>query len=160
MMILKLRHTIYCIYIMKCPYCAHPGSRVTDKRKSPEGTRRRRECKKCKKRFTTHEKVVKLEMCVLKKDGSREKFQRDKLEKGVKKAFEKRQVDEESIDKMIDIIERQLMKRGKKDVKSSVIGELVVKKIKKLDNVAYIRFASVYKDFNDIKDFHTVLKEV
>ena len=145
---------------MDCPYCAHSDSRVTNKRKSPEGIRRRRECKKCKKRFTTSERVVKLEICVLKKDGSREKFNREKLEKGIKKSFEKRPVDEEKINKMINNIERQLMKKGKRDVRSSVIGELVIRKIKKLDNVAYVRFASVYKDFNNINDFHSVLKEV
>jgi len=141
------------IEIMNCPYCLNKSSKVTDKRPSGEGTRRRRECLKCKKRFTTHEKVVSNDIYVIKKDDSREKFDRDKMGKGVEKAFEKRPVEKEKIDKMINEIDEQIRKRGKKEIKSSVIGELVMKKIKKLDNVAYIRFASVYRNFQDMSDF-------
>jgi len=144
---------------MKCPYCLHEESKVTNKRGSPNGIRRRRECLKCKKRFTTYEKIEKEDFYVAKKDGRREKFSREKLEKGIEKAFEKRPVPKEKIDKMINEIEEQLGKRGK-EVKSTVIGELVMKKIKKLDHVAYIRFASVYRDFKDIKDFKRGLKEL
>jgi len=131
---------------------------VTDKRESPEGIRRRRECLKCKKRFTTYEKVVRSEFNVVKKDGSHEKFNREKLERGIDKAFEKRPVPKDKIDKLINEIEEQLRKKGKKEIKSSLIGEIIMKKIKKLDNVAYIRFASVYRDFQDIKDFKAELR--
>jgi transcriptional repressor NrdR len=144
---------------MKCPHCSHEESRVTNKRESPNGIRRRRECLKCKKRFTTYEKTEIGDFYVVKKDGRREKFSREKLEHGIEKAFEKRPVSKEKIDKMINEIEEQLRKRGK-EVKSSVIGELTMKKIKKLDHVAYIRFASVYRDFQDIKDFREELKDL
>src|SRR5271157_4057761 len=144
---------------MKCPHCSHEESRVTNKRESPNGIRRRRECLKCKKRFTTYEKTEKEDFYVVKKDGRREKFSREKLERGIEKAFEKRPVSKEKIEKMINEIEEQLRKRGK-EVKSSIIGELTMKKIKKLDHVAYIRFASVYRDFQDIKDFKEELKEL
>jgi transcriptional repressor NrdR len=138
---------------MDCPYCFNKESKVTDKRKSPDGIRRRRECLKCGKRFTTYEKAVKEDLFVIKKDGKREKFDREKFEHGIYKAFEKRPVAKEKIDKMINEIEEQLRKKGKKEIKTKEIGELVMKKIKKIDNVAYIRFASVYRDFQDINDF-------
>ena len=142
---------------MECPYC-FGKTRVTDKRKAPGGIRRRRECLKCKRRFTTYEKIIRGEFYVTKKDGRREKYSREKLESGIERAFEKRPVSKEKIEKMINEIEEQLMKKGKKEVKSSAIGELVMKKMKKIDNVAYIRFASVYRDFQDIKDFKKELK--
>ncbi len=137
---------------MKCPYC-FGKTRVTDKRSSPEGIRRRRECMQCKRRFTTYEKISKPDFYVVKKDGRREKFSKEKLETGIERAFEKRPVEKNKIDKMVMEIEEQLMKRGKREISSSIIGEIVMKKIKKIDNVAYIRFASVYRDFQDIKDF-------
>jgi transcriptional repressor NrdR len=145
---------------MNCPYCAHTKSRVTNKRASPEGIRRRRECLKCNKRFTTYEIIEKSDLYVIKKDGRREKFEIKKLESGVQRAFEKRPVSKEKIDKMIQEIEETIRKRGSKEVKSSFIGDLVSKKIAKLDKVAYIRFASVYRDFEDVKDFKEVMKEV
>ncbi len=145
---------------MECPYCSSDDLKVTDKRASPEGIRRRRECLKCKKRFTTYEKIEKGDFFVIKKDGSREKFDREKLERGVDKAFEKRPVSKEKVDKMINEIEEQIRKKGKKEIKSAIIGELVIKKIKKLDNVAYIRFASVYKNFQDVGDFKHAIREV
>ena len=145
---------------MDCIYCSSDLSKVTDKRKSPEGVRRRRECLKCKKRFTTYEKASQNNFYIIKKDKNREKFEREKLEKGIFKAFEKRPVQKEKIDKMINDVEEQLRKKGKKEIKSSVIGELIMKKIKKLDNVAYIRFASVYRDFQDIKDFKREINEL
>jgi len=144
---------------MECPFC-FGKTKVTDKRSSPEGIRRRRECLKCKRRFTTYEKVSKSDLYVIKKDGRREKFDKGKLEGGIERAFEKRPVKKENIDKMINEIEEQLMRRGKREVSSSFIGELAMKKIKKLDNVAYIRFASVYRDFQDAKDFKNELKEL
>jgi transcriptional repressor NrdR len=142
---------------MDCPYCGNT-TRVTDKRASPEGIRRRRECLKCKKRFTTYEKMSRGDFYVIKKDGRREKYSREKFEAGVHRAFEKRPVAKEKIDKMINEIEEQLMRRGKKEIKSSAIGELVMKKMKKIDNVAYIRFASVYRDFQDASDFKKELR--
>lgn len=145
---------------MNCPYCSSIKLKVTNKRESPQGIRRRRECLKCKKRFTTYEKVNRNIFYIIKKDKNREKFDREKLEKGIEKAFEKRPVSKEKIDKIIDEIEEQLRKKGKKEIQSFVIGELVMKKIKKLDNVAYIRFASVYRDFQDIKDFKKELKSL
>jgi len=143
---------------MDCPHCLHIKTKVTDIRKSPEGTRRRRECIKCKKRFTTYEKVSKRDFYVIKKDNTRELFNREKLEKGIYKAFEKRPTSKEKIEKTINEIEEMLRKKGKKEIKSKIIGELVMKKIKKLDNVAYIRFASIYRDFQDVKDFKKELK--
>ena len=145
---------------MDCPYCNHPESRVTNKRTSPEGIRRRRECLKCKKRFTTSERICQDDFFVVKKDGSRQKFEREKLSKGINKAFEKRPISQEDIDSMITDIESSLRKKGQKEIKSTIIGELVMKKIKKMDNVAYIRFASVYRDFKDLKDFKEELKEM
>ena len=144
---------------MDCPYCGK-NTRVTDKRKSPGGIRRRRECLKCGKRFTTYERISKSELYVIKKDKSREKFSREKLETGIERAFEKRPVPKEKIDKMINEIEEQLMKKGKKEISSKIIGELVMRKIKKLDNVAYIRFASVYRNFQDVEDFKKELGEL
>jgi len=145
---------------MNCPYCFHKELKVTDKRESPEGIRRRRECLKCGKRFTTYEKAVQEDLFVIKKDGRRERFEREKLERGIDKAFEKRPVAKEKIDKMINEIEEQIRKRGKKEIKTTEIGEIVMKKIKKLDNVAYIRFASVYRDFQDINDFKQEIKNI
>lgn len=157
-----MSHTISCMLsnIMNCPYCAHNTSKVTDKRGSPEGIRRRRECLKCAKRFTTYEKIVQSDFLVIKKSGEREKFSREKLEKGIFKAFEKRPVPKEKIDKAVSEIEEQLRRTGKKEIKSSFIGEMVMRKIKKIDNIAYIRFASVYRDFKDLDDLKKEIKEM
>ena len=144
---------------MQCPYCSHKETKVTNKRESQQGIRRRRECLRCKKRFTTYEKQELMDFYVVKKDGRREKFSRDKLFVGVDRAFEKRPVAKERIEKMLQEIEEQLRKRGK-EVKSSVIGELIMKKIEKLDKIAYVRFASVYKDFKDIGDFRNIVRNV
>ncbi|MBD3247055.1 transcriptional repressor NrdR, partial [Candidatus Pacearchaeota archaeon] len=108
----------------------------------------------------TYERVNKKNLYVIKKDGSREPFDKEKLEAGIERAFEKRPVPKKKIEKMINKIEEQLRKKGKKEIKSSTIGRMVMKKIKKLDNVAYIRFASVYRDFQDIKDFKKELKDL
>lgn len=145
---------------MECPYCSNTKLKVTDKRDSPNGIRRRRECLKCKKRFTTYEKLSGSIFYIVKKDKKREKFDREKLERGIERAFEKRPVPKEKIDKIVDEIEEQLRRKGRKEIKSSIIGELIMKKIKKLDNIAYIRFASVYRDFQDIKDFKRELKNI
>ncbi len=142
---------------MQCPYCSHPETKVTDKRDIESLTRRRRECLKCGKRFSTREGVEWSELKVIKKDGSREQFDREKIKSGVMKACEKRPIGDEQIDTMIGKIEEKIRKRGK-EVKTSVIGELVSSELKKLDKVAYIRFASVYRDFRDISDFKKEIK--
>lgn len=143
---------------MNCPFCQHTKSKVTDKRDSPKGVRRRRECLKCGRRFTTYEKISEADIFVIKKDESREKFIPEKIQKGLDRAFEKRPVAKDKISKILVEIEEQLRKRGKKEVKSKVIGEMVMKKIKKLDKIAYVRFASVYHEFKDIEDFKHELK--
>ena len=145
---------------MECPYCPHTKSRVTNKRTAPEGIRRRRECLKCKKRFTTYEIIAKTDLFLIKKDGRRERFEKEKLSRGIHRAFEKRPVSTEKIKKMIDDIEEQLRRKGKSEIKSALLGEMVMRKIKKLDNIAYIRFASVYRDLQDIKDFKKEINEL
>lgn len=143
---------------MKCIFCGF-DTHVTDKRESPAGTRRRRECLKCKKRFTSYERPEKKEIIIVKKDGKREPFSYEKLKSGVMKACEKRPIPIKDIDEEIEDIEEKLRKKGK-EVKSEMIGKMVMNKLKKLDNVAYIRFASVYMDFQDAKDFKRQLKEL
>ena len=145
---------------MNCPYCGYKESKVTDKRTSPDGIRRRRECLKCKKRFTTYERIERTDLYVIKKDGRREKFDIKKLEAGIEKALEKRPVPQDKINNMINEIDEQIRKAGKKEVKSSVIGELVMKKLKRIDDIAYVRFASVYRQFQDINDFKQEMKEL
>jgi len=145
---------------MKCPYCSNESSKVTNKRGSPEGIRRRRECLNCEKRFTTYERIEQSDFFVIKKDGRREHFNRIKIENGLTKAFEKRPISKEQIEKIINEIEEQIRKKGKKEIKSSVIGEMVIKKIKKVDQIAYIRFASVYRDFKDLNAFKKEIKEL
>ena len=144
---------------MKCIFCSGE-TKVTDKRDSEGETRRRRECLKCKKRFTTYERTEEPNFIVIKKDKSREPFSRDKLKTGILKACEKRPIETEKIDTMINEIERKIRDKIKgKEVESSFLGELVMKELKKLDKVAYIRFASVYREFKDVTDFGKVIKE-
>ena len=137
---------------MNCPYCGHTESKVTDSRDSSESIRRRRQCLLCGRRFTTYERVQ-AGLLVIKKDGRREEFQREKLIAGVRKACAKRPVSEESIEKMADEIEAELQEAGKLEVTSSTIGEMVMERLKQIDRVAYIRFASVYRQFADIETF-------
>ena len=144
---------------MLCPFCSHKETKVTNKRDINDATRRRRECLKCCRRFTTYERTESPELFVVKKDGRREAYNRDKLLLGIVKACEKRAVSHERVEKAVNEIEEKLRKKGK-EVKSSMIGELVMKALKKLDKVAYIRFASVYKDFKDIDDFRNITKEI
>ena len=144
---------------MLCPFCSHKETKVTNKRDINDATRRRRECLKCCRRFTTYERIESPELFVVKKDGRREPYSRDKLLLGIVKACEKRAVSHDKIEKAVNEIEEKLRKKGK-EVKSSIIGELVMKALKKLDKVAYIRFASVYKDFKDIDDFRNITKEI
>ncbi len=137
---------------MNCPYCGHRESKVTDSRDSSESIRRRRECLLCGRRFTTYERVQ-AGLLVIKKDGRREQFQREKLITGVRKACTKRPVAEESIERLADEIEAELQEMGKLEVASSSIGEMVMERLKQIDRVAYIRFASVYRQFADIETF-------
>jgi len=143
---------------MKCPYCGNEDTKVTDKRDSDAVTRRRRECLKCKRRFTTYERPD-IEIVIIKKDGRREKYNRDKIFSGIIKACEKRNISRDEIDKIISDIEEKLRKKGK-EIESKMIGELIMRALKKLDKVAYIRFASVYRDFHDLDDFKREIKEV
>ncbi len=144
---------------MLCPHCLHPESKVIDKRDSGGVTKRRRECLKCEKRFNTHEMVERVDLKVIKKNGSREDFDREKIKKGIMRACEKRPISSEKIETMLLTIEEKLRKKGK-EVPSSVIGELVSKELKKVDKVAYIRFASVYRDFTDLSDFKKEIREM
>ncbi|MEK6892804.1 MAG: transcriptional regulator NrdR [Nanoarchaeota archaeon] len=144
---------------MLCPYCQNKTTKVTDKRDSGSITKRRRECLRCKKRFNTREALEEMNLRVIKKDSRQEAFDREKLRRGILKACEKRPINAEKIDKMIINIEENLRKRGK-DVKTEVIGGLVSKELKKVDKVAYIRFASVYREFDDVADFKNEIKEL
>lgn len=144
---------------MLCPFCSHEETKVTDKRDAGNMTRRRRECLKCQKRFSTHENVEWSGLKVIKKNGQRATFDRDKIKTGILKACEKRPVSEDKVEKMINRIEERLRKKGK-EVKTSFIGELVSRELKRADKVAYIRFASVYRDFTDISDFKKEIKEL
>ena len=142
-----------------CPFCGHGNTRVVDKREGAGGktTRRRRECQKCTRRFTTFERVETLDLLIIKKDGRREIFDRVKLRSGIIKACDKRPVSADDIEKIIDQIEADLRKRNREEVLSKRVGELVTKRLKKLDEVAYIRFASVYRQFANLSDFEREL---
>jgi transcriptional repressor NrdR len=135
-----------------CPYCGGQESRVIDSRSLDEVVRRRRKCLACHARFTTYEHIQPHDIFVIKKDGRREEFSRDKLLLGIRKACEKRPLPTGAIDKLVDTIEAELYKEGKSEVSSSYIGDLVMEGLKKLDHIAYIRFASVYREFADIGD--------
>jgi len=135
---------------VNCPYCGGQESRVIDSRSLDEGVRRRRKCLACNKRFTTYERVQPHDIFVIKKDGRREDFSRDKLLLGIRKACEKRPLPTGAIDKFVENIEAELYNMGKSEVSSSYIGDLVMEGLKRLDHIAYIRFASVYREFADI----------
>lgn len=138
---------------MKCPYCDFQDSKVIDSRSINGGVRRRRECLHCKSRFTTHERLQANSFLVLKKDGRREEFSRDKLIKGIHKACTKRSIASETIERMVDRIESELHRAGKIEINSTKIGGLVMDHLKELDRIAYIRFASVYRQFADVEHF-------
>lgn len=140
---------------MKCPFCDNPDTRVIDSRPTEEGhaIRRRRGCDKCNKRFTTYEKVEETILMVVKKDGKREAFDRSKLLRGIARACEKRPVTMAAMEGMVDEIERTLGSTMEKEVASDMIGELVMDQLKKVDEVAYVRFASVYRQFTDVNTF-------
>ncbi len=140
---------------MRCPFCRNEDTRVSDKRELEEGskTRRRRECLKCKKRFTTYEEAEKVELSVIKRDERREPFSKQKLLAGFIKACEKRPISREAIDQAVNEVEQEILNLETKEVSTKTIGELVINKLKLMDKVAYIRFASVYKQFADVEDF-------
>jgi transcriptional repressor NrdR len=144
---------------MLCPYCSHDDSKVIDKRDFGGITKRRRECLKCQNRFNTQEAVEQTELRVIKKDGRRENFDKEKIRRGLMRACEKRPVSTEKIEKMINSIQEKARKKGN-DIKTTFIGELVSKELKKVDKVAYIRFASVYREFADVSDFKKEIKEL
>jgi len=145
---------------MRCPNCGSLETRVLDSRPTEDGyaIRRRRECMNCGFRFTTYERFEIGPVLVVKKDGRREKFDREKIKRGVMKACEKRQISMEEVEKLISNVELKLQKEGKLEVESKRIGELVMEELRKLDKVAYVRFASVYKDFRDIDEFLEIVK--
>lgn len=147
---------------MKCPYCSFEESKVIDSRPTDEGERirRRRECLKCQKRFTTYEIIESLPIIVIKKDKSREVFNRDKLINGMLKACEKRPVSINDIERAVDDIEVKLQNSLDREVTSDTIGELVMEKLKELDEVAYVRFASVYRQFKDLSTFMEELNKL
>ncbi|OGO24516.1 MAG: transcriptional regulator NrdR [Chloroflexi bacterium RBG_16_51_9] len=135
---------------MNCPFCGHYDSKVIDSRDVNDGIRRRRECLKCESRFTTYERLEPAGLFVIKKDQRREEFKKEKLLAGIRKACEKRPLPTGIVDKLGDDIEAELYSKGKAEIPSTVIGDLVMEKLKKTDYIAYIRFASVYRDFTDI----------
>lgn len=147
---------------MRCPYCHGPENKVLDSRESHEGavTRRRRECLGCKRRFTTYERVEELMPLVVKKDGRREPFDREKLLMGLKKAVEKRPVSMDQLEELVGAVEGRLQELGEKEIPSSAVGEDVMRRLRELDEVAYVRFASVYRSFRDIAEFMTELKDL
>lgn len=147
---------------MRCPYCMHSESKVIDTREPvfADTIRRRRECLKCKKRFTTYERIEELQLRVIKKDNRIEQFDRSKVRRGILKACEKRPVKLEKIEEMVDQVEAELRKQDSIEIPSKVIGEIIMDRLKSLDKVAYIRFASVYRDFKDIKSFEKEVKKL
>ena len=147
---------------MKCPYCSNPDTRVVDSRPAEDGTsiRRRRSCDSCGKRFTTYEKVETIPLIIIKKDNTREQYSRMKIENGVIRACSKRPVPAEEIERMIDRIETEVFSLEEKEIPSHVIGEMVMDGLKDLDEVAYVRFASVYREFKDVNTFMDELKKI
>ena len=147
---------------MRCPYCHGAENKVLDSRESHEGavTRRRRECLRCKRRFTTYERVEELMPLVVKKDGRREPFDREKLLLGLKKACEKRPVSIDQLEDLVGAVEGRLQELGEKEIPSSAVGGDVMRRLRELDEVAYVRFASVYRSFRDIAEFMTELKDL
>ena len=145
---------------MRCPYCHSTDSKVTDSRTVDNGIRRRRECVRCGLRFTTYERVQTTALLVAKGDGRREEFNREKLTAGIVKACAKRPVAFKQIEKLVEDIEGELQRLGHAEIPAGILGEMVMERIRRLDRVAYIRFASVYRDFQDIESFEQVVKDL
>ena len=144
---------------MKCPFCGSENTKVIDSRAYSDGNsiKRRRECENCKKRFTTHEKVAELTLYVIKKDGTRQSYSREKVHKGIARSLEKRKVDSEKIEEAIDKIEREILTKYSGEIKSSDLGNIIMSYLLDLDEIAYVRFASVYKKFDSLESF---IKEI
>ncbi|MEI8349750.1 MAG: transcriptional regulator NrdR [Candidatus Omnitrophota bacterium] len=147
---------------MKCPYCNHNEDKVIDSRETADATavRRRRECLECSKRFTTYEYIEKTPLMVIKKDGRREPFSREKILSGLRNACQKRPVSMEKIEQLASEVETEIQKKFDQEVESRHVGELVIEKLYKLDDVAYVRFASVYRQFKDINQFMRELRDI
>ena len=147
---------------MKCPFCGHENTRVIDSRPAEDNSsiRRRRVCDECDKRFTTYEKVETIPLIVIKKEYNRETYDRSKIEAGVLRACHKRPISANQINQLVDEVETEIFNREEKEIPSQVIGELVMNKLKDLEAVAYVRFASVYREFKDINTFMEELKNV
>lgn len=147
---------------MKCPYCSNIGTDVIETRDSEDfnATRRRRGCQKCGKRFTTYERVENIALVVIKKDGRRESFDRDKVMRGIIKACEKRPISRDLIAEIVDDVERVLRQKESTEISSRTIGGLVLRKLRKVDKVAYLRYASVYLDFDDLSDFEKMIEKL
>ncbi len=145
---------------MRCPYCASADTKVTDSRDADDGIRRRRECLECGQRFTTMERLAMSELLVVKKDGRREAFSRDKLLAGLRKACEKRPLPAGTVEAVADAIDSALRQRGAPEVPSEEVGELVMDHLRELDHIAYIRFASVYREFADLEDIQRELESL
>ena len=145
---------------MKCPYCGEVDNKVIDSRLSKDASviRRRRECIDCTRRFTTYEHIEEIPIMIIKKDGRREIFNREKVRSGIKRACEKRNISMNLIEEFIDELERDLRETGEKELPASAIGEKIMGKLHELDDVAYVRFASVYREFKDVNDFFAELK--
>ena len=145
---------------MKCPYCTNLNTRVVDSRpgKIEFEVRRRRECQDCKQRFTTYERVEQAPVMIIKQDGRREAFDREKVLRGIQKACEKRAISVNLIEEMVDLIEQELRESNEREVSAKIVGEKIIQALKKIDDVAYVRFASVYREFKDIADFIQELK--
>lgn len=146
---------------MKCPYCSNPDTRVIDSRPAEDGAsiRRRRSCDSCGKRFTTYEKIETIPLIIIKKDNNREQYNRRKIENGILRACYKRPVSAEAIEQTVDAVETRIFSLEDKEIPSSVIGEIVMDELKNLDEVAYVRFASVYREFKDVNTFMDELKK-
>lgn len=147
---------------MKCPFCGHDNTRVIDSRPAEDNNsiRRRRVCDECSKRFTTYEKIETIPMIIIKKDNNRETYDRRKIEAGVLRACHKRPISANQINKLVDEVEIEIFNLGEKEVPSTIIGGLVMNKLKDLEAVAYVRFASVYREFKDVNTFMDELKKV
>ena len=146
---------------MKCPYCGYQESKVVDSRPADEGSiRRRRECLRCERRFTTYETVESLPMVVIKKDGSRQTFDRSKVLRGIQRSCEKRPVPVADMERMATEIEQELQNNLEREISTELVGEMVMDKLKKADEVAYVRFASVYRQFKDIDTFMAELNKL
>ncbi len=145
---------------MKCPFCASTSSRVIDTRDAEGGIRRRRECEQCERRFTTYERVAPLRLMVVKRDGRREPFERNKIVNGIQIACAKRPVETEAIEELVSSIEQELYHRGTREITSREIGEMVMLGLRKLDDVAYIRFATIYRHFTDVDDLAEEIDEL